>query len=138
VVTTNHADAARWRELPVFAVPGPTPLGVAASTAAYRDGRQWRRELVAYLDGNRRTLVELLAAALPGAACPLPEATYLAWLDCAPLGLDDPARFFLDRARVAVSDGRPFGPGYEQHVRLNFATSRALLEQIVGRLATAL
>jgi cystathionine beta-lyase len=138
VVTTNHADAARWRELPVFAVPGPTPLGVAASTAAYRDGREWRRELVAYLDGNRRMLVELLAAELPGAACSLPEATYLAWLDCAPLGLDDPARFFLDRARVAVSDGRPFGPGYEQHVRLNFATSRALLEQIVGRLATGL
>ena len=38
VVASNHGDAARWRALPVFSVPGPTPLGIAASTAAYRDG----------------------------------------------------------------------------------------------------
>ena len=34
IVTTNHADAARWRTLRVFQVAGPTPLGIAASIAA--------------------------------------------------------------------------------------------------------
>jgi cystathionine beta-lyase len=67
----------------------------------------------------------------------MPEATFLAWLDCAALGLDDPARFFLDHAHVALSDGPPFGSGCEQFVRLNFATSRALLEQIVGAMGDA-
>ena len=61
-----------------------------------------------------------------------PEGTYLAWLDCRGLGVDDPAALFLREGGVAVSDGPPFGVGSEQHVRLNFATSTDLLEQIVA------
>ncbi len=137
VVATNHADAARWRALRVHEVPGPTPLGIAATIAAYRDSRDWLRELVAYLDGNRRALVELLAQHLPGVTLRLPEATYLAWLDCAALGLADPARCFLDRGHVALSDGPPFGAGFDQYVRLNFATSRALLTRVVAAMGDA-
>jgi cystathionine beta-lyase len=131
VVASNHTDAARWRELRVFETAGPTPIGIAASVAAYRDGGDWLRGLVMYLDHNRGALGDLLAANVPAIAYRPPEATFLSWLDCSALGLDDPARFFLDNARVAVSDGPPFGPGCEQHVRCNFATSRALLERIV-------
>lgn len=138
VVTTNHHDARRWRGLGVFAVAGPTPLGIAASTAAYRDGGEWLRDLVAYLDGNRRWLLDRIAADLPGVTCRPPEATFLAWLDCRALGLDDPARHFLDRARVALSDGPPFGHGCETYARLNFATSRAILDRILTAMAEAL
>jgi cystathionine beta-lyase len=137
VIASNHADAARWRELRVFEVAGPTPIGIAASVAAYRDGTDWLQSLVAYLDENRRRLGELLNDAVPGVTCRMPEATFLAWLDCSALGLDDPARFFLDHAHVALSDGPPFGPGCEQRVRLNFGTSRALLERIVGAMGEA-
>ena len=137
VVMSNHADAKRWRELPVFKVAGPTPLGIAASTAAYGAGQPWLHDLVAYLEGNRRMLGELIASELPGVVCRAPEATYLAWVDCAGLGVDDPATFFLRNAGVALSDGPPFGAGNEQHVRLNFATSRALLERIVRALGAA-
>ena len=137
VVASNHADAARWRELRVFETAGPTPIGVAASVAAYRDGGDWLRSLVMYLDLNRRALAELLSANVPAIGYWPPEATFLAWLDCSALGLDDPARFFLDTARVALSDGPPFGPGCEQQVRCNFATSRALLERIVGAMGDA-
>ena len=148
VVATNHEDAARWRQIPLFAVPGPTPLGLAASTAAYRDGgddRGWRADLVAYLDANRRRLVELVEAELPGVRLHRPEGTYLAWLDATALGLDDPARFFLDEARVALSDGPAYGgtgagerAAYAGHLRLNFATSAALLDRIVGAMGEAL
>jgi cysteine-S-conjugate beta-lyase len=138
VVANNHADAKRWRPLPVFQVAGPTPLGIAASTAAYRSGVPWLAQLVAYLDDNRRRLGELLATELPEVAYRLPEATFLAWLDCAALGIDDPAAFFLDHARVALSDGPPFGAGNDTFVRLNFGTSRALLDQIVGSMGAAL
>ena len=137
VVLTNHADAARWRGLRVFEVAGPTPIGIAASVAAYRLGGEWLRDLRDYLDRNRRLMLELLAGEVPAIACRAPEASFLSWLDCSALGLDDPARFFLDRARVAVSDGPPFGPGCEQYVRLNFATSRALIEAIVGAMGAA-
>jgi cystathionine beta-lyase len=138
MIATNHHDASRLRGLEVFAVPGPTPIGIAASTAAYRDGGPWLDALVGYLAANRAHLVERIAADLPGITCRPPEATFLAWLDCAALGTPDPARWLLDQARVAVSDGPPFGPGCEQHVRLNFGTSRALLDRIVDRMAAAI
>ena len=137
VIASNRDDAARWRKLRVFEVAGPTPIGISAQVAAYRDGGDWLRDLVAYLDGNRRFLLEQLAAELPEVVCRLPEATYLAWLDCSALGVDDPARFFLEKARVALSDGPGFGVGYPQRVRLNFGTSRALLDRIVGAMAAA-
>ena len=137
VITTNHADAARWRALPVFQVPAPTPIGIAASTAAYRDGQPWRHELLAHLDTNRHLLGALLAAELPGVSYRAPEGTYLAWLDCRALGVDDPAGLFLREGGVAVNDGPPFGAGSEQHVRLNFATSTSLLEQIVAGMGRA-
>jgi cystathionine beta-lyase len=137
VVTTNHADAACWRALPVFEVAGPTPLGIAASVAAYRSGGPWLQELVEYLDGNRRRLTDLIATELPGVLYREPDATYLAWLDCSGLALDDPATFFLNEARVALNDGPAFGMGYDTFVRLNFGTSRALLERIVQAMGKA-
>jgi cystathionine beta-lyase len=137
VIATNHADAARWRELRVFEVSHPAPIGIAASIGAYRAGCSWLEQLVAYLDGNRRHLARRVADELPGITCRLPEATFLAWLDCGALGHDDPARFFLERG-VALSDGPPFGPGSEQHVRLNFATSRALLDRIIDAMVAPL
>lgn len=137
VVTSNHDDAAAWRRLPVFAVPGPTPLGIAASVAAYSAAEDWRAALVAHLGRNRELLGELLAAHLPGVRHRPPEGTYLAWLDCAALGLADPAAHFLHHGRVALSDGPPFGAGYEQFVRLNFATSPELLSRIVEQMGQA-
>ena len=137
VIAANHADAAAWRALPLFSVSGATWLGIVASTAAYFHGGPWRRELVAYLDGNRRLLGELLATQVPGVHYRQPEGTFLAWLDCAELGVEDPARFFLDKAKVALNDGPAFGAGYRDHVRLNFATSRQLLEEIVTAMGSA-
>jgi len=137
VVMTNHDDAARWRTLPVFQVPAPTAIGIAASIAAYRDGEPWRQELLAHLDTNRHLLGALLAGEVPEIRHRLPEGTYLAWLDCRGLGVDDPAALFLQEGGVAVSDGPPFGVGSERHVRLNFATSTDLLEQIVAGMGRA-
>ncbi len=137
VITSNHDDADTWRHLPHFEVAGPTPLGVAASVAAYRDGGPWLDELRAHLDANRRLLRELLDAELPGAVWHGAEATFLTWLDCGALELEDPARHFLDHGRVAVSDGPPFGTGWEQFVRLNIGTSAELLERIVSAMGRA-
>ncbi len=137
VIVSNHRDAAQWRSLPVFGVAGATPLGTAASTAAYRSGGPWLHDLVTYLDANRRLLADLLAAQVPEVTYRTPEGTYLAWLDCAALGVDDPAGFFLHHARVALNDGPAFGPGYPRYVRLNFGTSQKLLERIVSAMGAA-
>ncbi len=77
-------------------------------------------------------------AELPGVTMRCPEAGYLAWLDCSAADIDgDPAEFFR-RAGVELSPGPDFGPGNERFARLNFANSRAVLDEILDRMAAAL
>lgn len=92
----------------------------------------------ATLDARRHQLIEQLGRELPRVKAYLPEATYLAWLDLRALALGpSPAEFFRREARVALSDGAWFGEGYEGYARLNFATSGALLGEIIERMARA-
>ena len=87
---------------------------------------------------NRDWLAATLADELPGVTMRVPEATYLAWLDCRALELPCPAgRFFLDQARVGLNFGETFGPDYPGFARLNFATPPAILAEIVGRMVAA-
>lgn len=86
---------------------------------------------------------------LPNVRLQMPEATYLAWIDCRSLGLHEPddgsirivselsgpAQVFLDEGRVALSSGHVFGAGGSGFVRLNFATSSAVLTEAVERMA---
>lgn len=128
------------RDRAPFALYGePSSLGVVATLAAWTGGDGWREEVVAYLDGNRRRLGERLAAELPAVRHLPPEATYLAWLDLSAAGLgDDPAPGLLASAKVALSRGVDFGPEGAGFVRLNFATSRPVLDEILDRLVRAI
>jgi len=113
-------------------------LGVLASTAAFRHGGAWLDSLLEHLDGNRRHLARLLAAELPQIRYRQPEASYLAWLDCRSLPLgEDPAAVFRERGRVALTRGLDFGSEGAGYARLNFGTSRELLDEAVARMAAA-
>lgn len=114
-------------------------LGVVATIAAFTQGAPWLDELLRYLDGNRRLLTGLLARELPDVRYIEPQASYLAWLDCAALDLGpDPVSVFLERGRVALTRGRDFGPGGAPFVRLNMGTSATILTEIVQRMRSAL
>lgn len=137
VVAGPHAVADLGR-IPEEVREAASHLGVIAHSAALEHGRDWLDYLLTDLDGNRRLLGELLAEHVSAIAYHPPQATYLAWLDCRPLGLaDDPARVFLDRGRVALSSGPEYGPGGEGYARLNFATSPQLLAEGVRRMAAS-
>lgn len=113
----------------------PGRAGIDGTLAAWTHGHAWADELVRYLTANRDHLVARLAAEAPAVALRSPEATFLAWLDVSACGLgNEPAAALLDRARVALSEGATFGPGGEGHVRLNFGTSRSVLDDIIDRL----
>ncbi|NSL56490.1 MalY/PatB family protein [Uliginosibacterium aquaticum] len=114
-------------------IPDVNVLGLVACEAAYRDGGPWREALLAYLQSNARALLAGVNA-LPGLSMTQVEATYLAWLDCRGLGLTDPQRHF-ERHGLGLSDGRDFG--LNGFLRLNFGCSRALLDEALQRLATA-
>lgn len=116
---------------------GTSHMATIAHTAALRHGTGWLDELLVALDVRRTLVAELLAEHLPAVRHHPHQATYFAWLDCRPLGLDDPAATFRERGRVAVLDGASFGPGGEGFVRLNTATRRDVLTEAVRRMAGA-
>ncbi len=120
-------------------VPHVNILGFTAATAAYRDGGDWLEELQVYLTGNRDYLFDYIKRELPQVDLTRPEGTYLAWLDLRSFGMDDPCKFILDEARVAMGMGKPFSPGSESEgfVRLNFGCPRKLLTEGLDRIAAA-
>jgi cysteine-S-conjugate beta-lyase len=114
--------------------------GLYAAEAAFSgqcDG--WLKELNHYLTANRDFLVEYVTEHMPEVRLTIPDATYLAWLDFTQTGIvGSPYEFFLKNAKVGLSEGRLFGREGEGHVRLNFGTSRKLLEQGLERMRKAL
>ncbi|HEX7114846.1 MAG TPA: PatB family C-S lyase [Steroidobacter sp.] len=111
-------------------------LGIRATLAAWtEEGERWLQACVATLRARRDQVIEQLS--LPGLPirCSPPQASYLAWLDCRGLALDvEPADYFLERARVALSPGLEFGEAGRGHARLNFATSEEVLGRLLDRM----
>lgn len=130
---------ARLTALPPTRWNAFSTLGLRAALAAWSgEGEAWLGECLRHLWAMRDHLAKRLAADLPGIGFTPPQAGYLAWLDCRALGLGDPAGFFLEEARVALSPGLEFGASGEGFARLNFATSRGILDEILDRMAAAL
>lgn len=116
---------------------GANHLGEIAHVAAYRHGAGWLDDLLVEL-GERRTLLrQLLADQLPDVRMIEAEATYLAWLDCSALGLDDPQARFLEQGAVALSAGVNYDPRGTQFVRFNLATSPEVIREAVRRMASS-
>jgi cysteine-S-conjugate beta-lyase len=138
LILTSDADAEAWANAGFLMEHGTSTPGARANIAAYREGGHWLSEVLGYLDGSRTLLAGLLAEHLPGIRYQPPEGTYLAWLDCRELGLgDNPAGFFLDKAGVLLTEGHACGVAGGGHIRLNFATPRPILTEIIRRMADA-
>ena len=120
-------------------VPGGNLWGDAAALAAYREAHSWLEELLKYLEANRELILEFVSNRFHEISMPRPEGTFLAWLDCRGAGFSEaPSSFFLKRARVALNDGRHFGPGGEGFIRLNFGCPRSVLQEGLERMARAI
>jgi cystathionine beta-lyase len=132
-VIPDPALRQRFRQTMEGIVPHVNLFGYVAAEAAYRHAEGWRLGLLDYLRANRETVER--AARAWNLAMPHVEATYLAWLDFRPLLAAmpgrSPAQALLGHG-VGLMDGAPFGaPGF---ARLNFATTRALLDEALARI----
>lgn len=138
-------------DLPPESDFGASHAGVLTHSAALTHGDQWLASLLTGLESNRTLLKELLRTHLPEVTWVAPEGTYLAWLDfSAYLGegteatagvetpIGSPAKDILQQASVALTPGHPFGEGGQNHARLNFATSQAVLTEAVERIGSAI
>jgi len=138
MIATSDETRAVLARLPVETPYHAGHLGILAARAAFREGGAWLASAIAIIDRNRALLGDLLAEHMPEVRYVPPQAGYLAWLDCTALHLeDDPAATFLARGKVALSSGPTFGREGAGFARLNIATTRALLEDAVRRMAIA-
>ena len=127
--------------LPMSYLGGPSALSVAAHVTAWTACEDWRSALLTQLR-DRRDLLTTWASD-HGVRLRSHRATYLAWLDFADTRIaEDPAARILDHAQVRVAAGpdytNPTDIDARTFVRLNFATSHAVLEDILDRITHVL
>lgn len=114
-------------------------FGTVATEAAYREGAPWLEALLPYLSDNAAFIQSFLQAQMPNVRVQMPEGTYLMWLDFSAYGLSDQQlqRILINEAHVVLNQGTIFGPHGSQHMRLNFACSRSILEKALHQIAEA-
>ncbi|MEX2443777.1 MAG: PatB family C-S lyase [Alkalispirochaeta sp.] len=129
-------DAAQAR---TFGLYDANIFAIVGMHAAYSEGEQWLETLLQYLQDNRDTALSFFADVLPQVRVPSPDATFLFWVDFSATGYthDNVARLLREDAHVVLNDGRSFGPGGENHFRLNFGCPRSVLTSGLERIADA-
>ena len=114
-------------------------FSLVAAMAAYNEGEDWLDQLLPYLENNMLFIKEYCEKEIPQIKVNLPEATYLMWLDCRDLGLDDDAleAFMIKKAKLGLNAGRAFDPNLSGYMRLNAACPRSTLQKAMEQLKAA-
>ncbi|MDR1966901.1 MAG: pyridoxal phosphate-dependent aminotransferase [Synergistaceae bacterium] len=118
---------------------GINMMGLAALEAAYTRCAPWLDEALEYLEGNRNFVESFLRDRLPRVKLKHPEGTYIFWLDFRDYGLKSPQLMdvIINKARVALNDGKSFGAQGDGFARLNVGCPRARLEECMNKIASA-
>jgi cystathionine beta-lyase len=118
---------------------GPSLFGQVGMETAYRYGDEWLEQLLTYLQGNLDFMLDYFKENIPSIKVIKPQGTYLLWLDCRALKLDDKALsdFMKQKAKVGFDDGSMFGAGGSGFERMNIACPRPLLKEALERIAKA-
>jgi cysteine-S-conjugate beta-lyase len=135
-------------------------LGIVANRAAYAGGEDWLNQVVTYIDGTHDFAERFIKTHMPLIKWTKAQGTYLAWLDVGGVAERIGARaqaetaakaegrtvtpemivqrFFVKHAKVLINPGSSYGLGGANHMRMNLATSRKLVERALTNMATAL
>ena len=110
-----------------------------AVEAAYREGEEWLEQLLPYISGNFDYVRDYCAKYIPRIHPNCPDATYLMWLDCRELGMNNEELrdFFIRKAGLGLNEVYTFGRSLSGYMRLNAACPRSILEQAMRQLKAA-
>jgi cysteine-S-conjugate beta-lyase len=114
-------------------------FSLTAMEAAFTGGEEWLGQLLPYISANFDFVVDACRRRIPRIRTYAPDATYLMWLDCRGLGLDNDQLhdFMIRQAKLGLNDGRDFGRSLTGYMRLNAACPRSVLEEAMDRLERA-
>lgn len=128
----GYLSANQYNDPPIF-----SPI---ATIAAFRNGEQWRKEMLEYVEGNILALEQYCRQYIPEIKPLRPQASFLVWLDCRALGLahEQLVSLFVDKAGLALNDGEMFGQGGQGFMRMNVACPRSQLLRALDSLGRAI
>lgn len=110
-----------------------------AMEAAFREGEEWLEQMLDYVSGNFDFIADYCKNRIPKIRPSMPDATYLVWLDCRELGLDDAAlkEFMIKKAKLGLNPGSSFTRSLSGFMRLNAACPRSVLKKAMEQLEEA-
>lgn len=117
-----------------------TLFAYLATEAAYSQGAEWRKQMLAYVENNIRFTDQYLQTHIPAIKAVIPKASFLIWLDCRDLGLSQKElnTLLVDKAKLALNDGEMFGKEGIGFMRMNVGCSRSILEKALNNLKNAI
>jgi cysteine-S-conjugate beta-lyase len=140
LITSNPKLRSRYEEvLDQVHVGSGNILGFTATEAAYNYGDEWLKQLMDYIAGNLKFLMDFIAEKIPKIKVINPGATYLVWLDCSELGMNPEAlkNFMISDAGIGLNDGLMFGKEGAGFQRINIGCPRQVLHNALVKLQAA-
>ncbi|CEN78777.1 MalY/PatB family protein [Paraclostridium sordellii] len=136
VIITNEKIRKKYKDL--FST-APNVLGAVALITAYTKGEKWLEELLVYIENNYNYVNDYISKNISKIKVTKQEGTFLTWLDCRELGLsnEDLDRFFIDKAKLALSSGAVFGNGGSGFMRMNIGCPLNTIKEALDRLKIA-
>lgn len=118
----------------------PTIFAPIATIAAFRKGKEWRREMLDYVQANIDFVIDYCREHIPAIKPLRPQASFLVWLDCRGLGMnhEELVELFVEKAGLALNDGEMFGKEGKGFMRLNVGSPRSVLKEALDRLRDAI
>lgn len=117
-----------------------TIFAYTATTAAYTYGAEWLQQMRHYVIANGQYVDEYLKKNIPQIKMYPPQASFLLWLDCRELKLnqEELVDLFINGAGLALNDGSIFGKEGIGYMRMNIGCPRSVLEEAMDSLKAAI
>ncbi len=114
----------------------PNTFAQVAAIAALNDSRDWLTELNEYIENNKQYVYDYISKNIPQIYCVKQDATYLMWLDISKISKDSQGfcDFLRKKTGLYINSGRHYGQAGEGFIRINVATSLALVKEGMSRL----
>ena len=127
----NYLDARQLGEGTIF--------GYIATQYAYEYGEEWLSQAIAYIQKNIEYVDSYLKEYIPQIKAIIPEASFLIWLDCKDLNLNqnELESLFIEKAGLALNSGTMFGKEGQGFMRLNVGCPQSTLEKALDNLKKA-
>ena len=139
IVAQSEESLATLARLPLAVHSRASLFGAIASAVAYQDCISWLDLVIEELDSSRNFLRELIESSGVAIGYHMAEASYFGWLDLRQLDVPGniPSRFITE-GKIAIAPGNFYGPSGSGFIRMNFATSKEIIQDAVERIVGVL